>query len=110
MSGIHSTLACNLDDNVLLACLPLFESEKVEAIEWSFDTLYKKRDIPEWFVSLLKIFSLENRLIGHGVYFSLFSGRWTEAQQQWLTHLEKISKHFRSVSYTHLTLPTTPYV
>lgn len=95
MSGIHSTLACNLDDNVLLACLPLFESEKVEAIEWSFDTLYKKRDIPEWFVSLLKIFSLENRLIGHGVYFSLFSGRWTEAQQQWLTHLEKISKHFR---------------
>ncbi len=94
MAGIRSTLACNLDDNVLLASLPLFESEKVEAIEWSFDTLFKKRDIPEWFVQLLEAYSHNSRLIGHGVYFSLFSGRWTEAQQQWLTHLEKVSRHF----------------
>ena len=77
------------------ASLPLFESGKVEAIEWSFDTLYNKRNIPHWFVQLLEAFSKENRLIGHGVYFSLFSGKWTPAQEQWLVHLEKMSNHFR---------------
>jgi uncharacterized protein (UPF0276 family) len=95
MAGIHSTLACNLDDNILLASLPLFESGKVEAIEWSFDTLYKKPDIPNWFVQLLEAYSDNNRLVGHGVYFSLFSGKWTEGQQQWLRHLEKMSSHFK---------------
>lgn len=100
MATIHSTLACNLDDNVLLAALPLFESEKVAAIEWSFDTLYNRRNIPEWFVQLLEIYSKENRLIGHGVYFSLFLAKWTDQQQQWLNHLEKISRHFH---FDHIT-------
>ena len=100
MSKILSTLACNLDENVLLASLPLFEEEKVEAIEWSFDTLYNRRNIPEWFVQLLEIYSKEKRLIGHGVYFSLFLARWTEQQQQWLDHLEKLSRHFH---FDHIT-------
>jgi uncharacterized protein (UPF0276 family) len=43
----------------------------------------------------LKTFSKEQRLIGHGVYFSLFSGRWLPEQQQWLHHLEKLSSTFR---------------
>ncbi len=100
MSKILSSLACNLDQNMLLASLPLFEGEKVEALEWSFDTLYKNRNIPSWFVQLLETFSHQKRLIGHGVYFSLFSGRWTEAQQKWLDHLEKMSNHFR---FDHIT-------
>jgi uncharacterized protein len=44
---------------------------------------------------LLKTFGKENRLIGHGVYFSLFSGRWSKDQQEWLTHLEKVSAAFQ---------------
>lgn len=93
--NILSALSCNLDSNILLASLPLFESDKVGAIEWSFDTLFNKPNIPEWFVQLLHAFSIENRLIGHGVYFSLFSGRWSVAQEGWLKHLEKISSQFK---------------
>ena len=37
----------------------------------------------------------KNRLIGHGVYFSLFSGSWSKEQQDWLTHLEKVSAAFQ---------------
>jgi uncharacterized protein (UPF0276 family) len=95
MSTILSSLSCNLDANILLASLPLFEAEKVGAIEWSFDTLYKTPAIPEWFTDLLQAFSNENRLIGHGVYFSLFSGTWSPEQQNWLHHLEKITAAFR---------------
>jgi uncharacterized protein (UPF0276 family) len=72
----------------------------VEAIEWSFDTLYKVREIPDWFVELLQAFGQEGRLIGHGVYFSLFSGKWTAEQQRWLDHLRKVSSSF---SFDHIT-------
>jgi uncharacterized protein (UPF0276 family) len=99
MSRIFSSISCNLDTNILLAALPLFEAEKVEAIEWSFDTLYKTPELPLWFTDLLKAFSQENRLIGHGVYFSLFSGRWSPEQQNWLHQLEKLSSTF---SFDHI--------
>lgn len=95
MREIFTALSCNLDENILATALPLFENEKVEAIEWSFDTLYKHENIPGWFVELLQAFGNEKRLIGHGVYFSLFSGCWTAAQQTWLSHLEKISATFQ---------------
>jgi uncharacterized protein (UPF0276 family) len=95
MPGIRSSISCNLDTNILLASLPLFEAEKVEGIEWSFDTLYRTPEMPLWFTDLLHAFSKENRLIGHGVYFSLFSGRWSAEQQNWLTHLENLSSAFR---------------
>ncbi|MCB0707287.1 MAG: DUF692 family protein [Saprospiraceae bacterium] len=100
MSKIHSSIACNLDANMLLASLPLFASEKVQAIEWSFDTLYKHRHIPDWFVELLQAYSAENRLIGHGVYFSLFSGKWSPDQQAWLDHLSRLSTNF---NFDHIT-------
>ena len=95
MPKILSTISCNLDSNILLASLPLLETEKVQAIEWSFDTLYKTPDVPAWFTDLLTAFSDENRLIGHGVYFSLFSGRWSREQQDWLNHLEKLSSTYQ---------------
>lgn len=100
MSKILASVACNLDADMLLASLPLFAAEKVQAIEWSFDALYKVRDIPPWFVELLRAFAAENRLIGHGVYFSLFSGKWLPEQQQWLDHLKKVSTAFR---FDHIT-------
>jgi len=100
MPEIFSSIACNLDTNILSASLPLFDSEKVQAIEWSFDTLYNRIDIPGWFNELLKAYSDENRLIGHGVFFSLFSGRWANEQQEWLVHLKKLSSQFR---FDHIT-------
>jgi len=100
VSAILSSLACNLDRNILQAALPLFASEKVEAIEWSFDTLYKVRNIPDWFVQLLMEYSQAGRLIGHGVYFSLFSGRWTPEQAEWLRQLRKKCEVFQ---FDHIT-------
>jgi uncharacterized protein len=97
---IFSAIACNLDTNILQAALPLFADEKVEAIEWSFDTLYQTKNIPDWFEELLTEYSNGGRLIGHGVFFSLFSGKWTENQQRWLTNLEKKSKFFQ---FQHIT-------
>ncbi|PHN07644.1 multinuclear nonheme iron-dependent oxidase [Flavilitoribacter nigricans] len=95
MPKIYSSIACNLDNHLLSAALPLFAEESVEAIEWSFDTLYKQRNIPDWFIELLTAFGQENRLVGHGVYFSLFSGKWTPEQEAWLQQLEKVSGHFQ---------------
>ena len=100
MLTIQTAISCNLDPNILLAALPLFEAEKVEAIEWSFDTLYKIKEIPVWFLELLQTYSSANRLIGHGVYFSLFSGKWSQAQQEWLLQLQQLSKQFK---FEHIT-------
>lgn len=100
MPKIHASIACNLDLHLLRAALPLFTSEKVAAIEWSFDTLFKVKHIPAWFVDLLMSYSEADRLIGHGVFFSLFSGRWSKEQEGWLRHLQKVSKHF---NFQHIT-------
>lgn len=98
--GIFSAVSCNLDNHLLQASLPLFAEEKIEAIEWSFDTLFKTREIPGWFVELLREFGKENRLIGHGVFFSLFSGKWNPEQQRWLDHLRKVASNF---TFDHIT-------
>lgn len=100
MLKILPSIACNLDADILAAALPLFETEKIQAIEWSFDTLFKQKDIPEWFVELLKVFSNEKRLIGHGVFFSLFSGKWLKEQDEWLHHLQQLSSNFQ---FDHIT-------
>lgn len=94
MPGILSSVACNLDTNILAACLPLLQESRVEAIEWSFDTLFHVDEVPPWFLELLQFYSKEQRLVGHGVFFSLFSGRWLPEQQQWLKHLEKVATEF----------------
>lgn len=98
--SIYAAVACNLDQGLLQAALPLFAESKVDAIEWSFDALYKVRNIPDWFTDLLHAFSSEKRLIGHGIFFSLFSGRWNEEQTRWLAHLRKVSRHF---PFDHIT-------
>lgn len=100
MSKILSSIACNLDANILLAAIPLFETEKVQAIEWAFDTLFAHNNIPSWFEELIQTFSQENRLIGHGVFFSLFSGKWTPEQADWLKNLKKLSQKY---TFDHVT-------
>lgn len=97
---VLSSIACNLDADILLAALPLMEAEKIQAIEWSFDTLYKFREVPPWFTDLLQEFGQARRLIGHGVFFSLFSGKWSPAQQKWLDHLADLSKTYQ---FDHIT-------
>jgi uncharacterized protein len=97
---VLSAVACNLDTNILRATLPLFESEKVAAIEWSFDVFTPGMKLPEWFEGLLVEYSVAGRLIGHGVFFSLFSGHWQPKQQDWLLQLQGLSKKFR---FDHIT-------
>ena len=100
MTKILSSVACNLDGNLLAATLPLFAAEEIEGIEWSFDTLYRVPNIPPWFTELLTAFSSENRLVGHGVFFSLFSGKWSEEQENWLIQLKKKCEYF---NFDHIT-------
>ena len=100
MSQIHSTIACNLDADLLSAAYPLLAEEKVAALEWSFDALYKVDQVPDWFRELLGLYASAGRLIGHGVFFSLFSGRWSAAQQEWLEDLRKVSREFQ---FDHIT-------
>ncbi|WP_159477007.1 DUF692 family multinuclear iron-containing protein [Dyadobacter sp. 3J3] len=100
MQKIFTSVACNLDTNILLAALPLFEQDKIQALEWSFDTLFKYEEIPDWFTDLVLEFSKNNRLIGHGVYFSLFSGKWLPSQQEWLEKLKIFTLKFR---FDHIT-------
>ncbi len=94
MTTIYSSVACNLDAHILSASLPLFAEGKIEAVEWSFDALYQYPEIPEWFGNLIGTFSENNRLTGHGIYFSLFSGKWTEAQAGWLKKLRSLSSQY----------------
>jgi uncharacterized protein (UPF0276 family) len=97
---ILSAVACNLDADILAACLPLMEESRVEAIEWSFDALFKVKEIPPWFLELLTAFSKEKRLIGHGVFFSLFSGKFLQEQKAWLKQLKQTCSDFQ---FDHIT-------
>lgn len=92
---ILSALACNLDADILAAAFPLLAAGQVDAIEWSFDTLHRVEQVPDWFTDLLHTYGQQQRLIGHGVYFSLLSGRWTAEQQQWLGQLKQLAAEFR---------------
>lgn len=100
MNSILSSIACNLDAGILSASLPLFAEERVEAIEWSFDTLFNYKEVPAWFLELLHTYSNERRLVGHGVFFSLFSGRFLPGQHSWLKHLKKMAAEFH---FDHIT-------
>lgn len=100
MPKILSAVACNLDTHILGACLPLMEESRIEALEWSFDALYKVQEIPTWFQELLTAFGKEKRLIGHGVFFSLFSGKWLPEQEDWLKKLQQTCSEFQ---FDHIT-------
>ena len=89
-----------MDTDLLQATFPLFAAEQVEGLEWSFDTLYKQPQLPDWFDELLKTYGHANRLVGHGVFFSLFSGKWTPEQTQWLKQLRKLASTYQ---FDHIT-------
>jgi uncharacterized protein (UPF0276 family) len=94
MTKLLATAACNFDTNILSACYPLFEQERLQAIEWSFDALFDVGAIPPWFEELLQSYSEAKRLTGHGVFFSLFAGKWLPEQAQWLESLRATTRRF----------------
>lgn len=95
MGKIHPGIACNLDAHILSAAIPLLEQAQVEAIEWSFDALFRLRDVPEWFQGLLQAFAGAGLLTGHGIYFSIFSAQWSKEQEAWLSHLRALSAEIK---------------
>lgn len=81
------------------AILPLLQKSSIEILEWSFDTFYNIKE-PEWLNDLLNFYSENNRLIGHGVYYSLFDAKWNDRQMVWL---EKLKQEVRKRNYNHIT-------
>lgn len=100
MPQIHAGISCNLDKNILETALPLFKTGEIDVIEWSFDALFRHTHMPVWFHELLQFFSNEGRLLGHGVYFSMFSGQFSSDQQLWLRGLSNTAKRF---NFAHVT-------
>ncbi|HEX2898920.1 MAG TPA: DUF692 family protein [Bacteroidia bacterium] len=92
---IHASLSFNIDSNLIQSALPLFAAESVEGLEWSFDTLHERPEIPEWFAELLQSYGDAGRLVGHGVFFSMFSGKWLPEQANWLAELKALCNRFR---------------
>ena len=91
-----------LDINHLQTIYPLLEKGEIDAIEWSFDAI-EFDDTPPWYQNLLKAFSVAGNLIGHGIFYSLFTGKWSKDQSDWLNRLsticdrlnfDHISEHF----------------
>lgn len=81
------------------AILPLLHNNSIEVMEWSFDTLYHTNE-PDWLRDLLNFYAENNRLIGHGVYYSLFDARWTARQEEWL---KKLKEEVSLRKYNHIT-------
>lgn len=116
-------LSLMTDPNFLKAAHPLFETGAVEVLEWSFDLHWQGRSIPPWANQLLDFYSQRDRLLGHGVTYSLLSAEWSDRQSRWLSQLQEecsrrrylhISEHFgwmsagAFVQSAPLPLPQTP--
>lgn len=81
------------------AILPLLQSSSIEVLEWSFDTFYNAQE-SVWLSDLLNFYSENNRLIGHGVYYSLFDAKWSDRQEVWL---ERLKQEIKKRQYNHIT-------
>lgn len=86
------------DSGFLQATQPLFEAGDVEVLEWSFDVGWGI-NLPTWVEQLINFYSQRDRLLGHGVSYSLLSARWSERQEQWLNLLQLEAKRYR---YRHI--------
>jgi len=91
---MQAALSLNLDSALLRTSMPLLQEGKVEAIEWSFDAMGHLSEIPSWWTDLLDHYGKAGRLVGHGVFFSLFDGRWRPEQDTWLELLRAVQQRF----------------
>ncbi|MBX9567968.1 MAG: DUF692 domain-containing protein [Candidatus Obscuribacterales bacterium] len=90
---IFCGLALMDSPDFLAASLPLFDAGEVEVLEWSFDIGWENGQ-DEWASELVAFYSSENRLLGHGVNFSVLSGKWTAGQQAWIERFrEECAQH-----------------
>ncbi len=83
----------------LEASLPLFKSGQIEVIEWSFDIEAHPATIPTWVDAVLQEYGNNNRLLGHGIYYSILEAKWTSVQEKWLQQLEASTQKY---NYTHI--------
>lgn len=93
-------VSLNIEIDFLKCLLPLFEQGQIDALEWSFDTMSDDANEPIWFTQLLKEYAKENRLLGHGVFFSLMDAKWTQKQELWI---KQLSNAIEKYNYHHIT-------
>lgn len=73
--------------------------DDLDALEWSFDTVWHANDTPAFVDEFLSAFSSRHSLYGHGVYLSMFSGAWSDHHVRWMDNLAiEVEKH----QYTHI--------
>ena len=95
------------DEAFRQATYPLFEAGAIDVLEWSFDTVWDHRELPAWAAELITFYSEHERLLGHGVSFSILSADSVKQQQQWLKCAQQecslrsyrhVSEHFGFMS------------
>lgn len=101
MENIKPKLGISIMSNpeFIAATLPLFQEAQVDVIEWSFDTILNADNQPEWLPLLLKEYGNNNRLLGHGVYYSLLDANWSSKQDHWL---QKAKHETTAYNYNHV--------
>ncbi len=98
MKQIDVGLSLMLEDDFHQAAQPLFESQQVDIVEWSFDMGWG-RPLPAWLQKTLMDFSGRSKLIGHGVSYSTLDASQTSRQAAWLSQLQIEVAHRR---YQHI--------
>ncbi len=88
-----------MESEFFQATQPLFEAGEVEVLEWSFDMGWGVAEKPFWVEELLEFYSQRQRLIGHGVSYSLLSAQLGERQTRWLKSLQQECLDYR---YRHI--------
>lgn len=86
-------------DDFRQAAYPLFEAGEVEILEWSFDVGWGPAGVPAWARLLIDAYAESDRLLGHGVTLSPFSGAWQPRHERWLARL---AGECRERSYRHV--------
>ncbi len=86
------------EEDFRLAAGPLFAEGIVDAVEWSFDTLWG-HPIPAWLEGLLDAYGEAGRLFGHGVHYSPLSAAFEARQARWL---ERLADEVARRPYVHV--------
>jgi uncharacterized protein len=92
-------LSLMMEPPFLQSAQSLFASGDVEVLEWSFDMAWGTELLPSWGQELIEFYSQRDRLLGHGVSYSLLSGQWSDCQAQWLECLKEEVQLYR---YRHV--------
>lgn len=98
------------EEDFRLAAAPLFAEGIVDAVEWSFDTLWE-HPIPAWLEGLLGAYGEAGRLFGHGVHCSPLSAAFEPRQARWLEQLaaESARRPYAHVSEHYGFMTAAPF-